>query len=137
MLNILKQQNGMNIVNPIYSSATFFILPAVTLPTLTWVYLVVSVFVCVGVMIFIRPEERQLTEVFGTEYRQYMARVDRLIPFKKARLGNHSAGRPGPGTARTRIAYRRPSGPASRTRQVLWDKKRVPFVGKRTVRCRG
>jgi protein-S-isoprenylcysteine O-methyltransferase Ste14 len=83
MLNILKQQNGMNIVNPIYSSATFFILPAVTLPTLTWVYLVVSVFVCVGVMIFIRPEERQLTEVFGTEYRQYMARVDRLIPLRK------------------------------------------------------
>ena len=47
--------------NPIYSSATFFILPAVALLTSTWVYLVVSVFVYVGVMIFIGTEEKQLT----------------------------------------------------------------------------
>jgi protein-S-isoprenylcysteine O-methyltransferase Ste14 len=69
--------------NPIYSSATFFILPAVTLMTLTWVYLVVSLFLYAGVMIFIRPEEKQLTEVFGTQYKEYMTRVDRLVPFKR------------------------------------------------------
>jgi protein-S-isoprenylcysteine O-methyltransferase Ste14 len=69
--------------NPIYSSATFFILPAVSLLTLTWVYLVVSVFLYSGVMIFIGKEEQQLTMAFGKEYKEYLAKVDRLVPFKK------------------------------------------------------
>jgi protein-S-isoprenylcysteine O-methyltransferase Ste14 len=69
--------------NPIYSSVTFFILPAVALLTLTWVYLVASVFLYVGVLIFIVKEEKQLTQAFGKDYINYMARVDRLIPFKK------------------------------------------------------
>jgi protein-S-isoprenylcysteine O-methyltransferase Ste14 len=69
--------------NPIYSSVTFFILPAVALLTLTWVYLVASVFLYVGVMIFIGKEEKQLTMAFGKQYEDYLARVDRLIPFKK------------------------------------------------------
>ena len=69
--------------NPIYASATFFILPAVALMTLTWVYIVASVFLYVGVMIFIGVEEKQLTKAFGKEYEDYMARVDRLLPFKK------------------------------------------------------
>jgi protein-S-isoprenylcysteine O-methyltransferase Ste14 len=69
--------------NPIYSSVTFFILPAVALLTLIWVYFVPSVFLYMGVMIFIGVEEKQLTEAFGKAYEDYMARVDRLIPFKK------------------------------------------------------
>lgn len=69
--------------NPIYSSVTFFILPTVALMTLTWVYFVASVFLYTGVMIFIRKEEKQLTKAFGKEYEDYMARVDRLVPFKK------------------------------------------------------
>jgi protein-S-isoprenylcysteine O-methyltransferase Ste14 len=69
--------------NPIYSSVTFFVLPAVALMTLTWVYLVPSVFLYVGVMIFIGTEERQLTKAFGKEYEDYMARVDRLVPLKR------------------------------------------------------
>lgn len=69
--------------NPIYSSATFFILPAIALLTLTWVYFVVSAFLYIGVLIFIGVEEKQLTEAFGKEYEDYMARVDRLIPWKK------------------------------------------------------
>ena len=69
--------------NPIYSSVTFFILPAVTLITLTWVYVVVSAFLFAGVMIFIGVEEQQLKQVFGKEYENYLARVDRLVPFKK------------------------------------------------------
>ena len=69
--------------NPIYSSATFFILPAVALMTLTWVYFVASVFLYAGVTIFIGTEEKQLTQAFGKEYEDYIARVDRLIPFKK------------------------------------------------------
>lgn len=69
--------------NPIYSSVTFFILPAIALMTLTWVYLVVSVFVYVGVMIFIGKEEEQLAKVFGKEYEDYKGKVDRLVPFKK------------------------------------------------------
>lgn len=69
--------------NPLYSSATFFILPAVALMTLTWVYFVPSVFLYAGVMIFIGKEEKQLTKAFGKEYEDYTARVDRLVPFKK------------------------------------------------------
>jgi protein-S-isoprenylcysteine O-methyltransferase Ste14 len=69
--------------NPIYSSVVLFILPAVALLTQTWVYLIPSIFLLTGVMIFIRKEERQLTDVFGDVYRNYTARVDRLIPFKK------------------------------------------------------
>ncbi|MDI7275168.1 MAG: isoprenylcysteine carboxylmethyltransferase family protein [Anaerolineae bacterium] len=69
--------------NPIYSSATFFILPAVALMTLTWVYLVPSVFLYVGVMIFIGEEEKRLTRAFGKAYEDYMARVDRLVPLRR------------------------------------------------------
>ncbi len=69
--------------NPIYSSVTFFILPAVALMTSTWIYVVASIFLYVGVMIFIGEEEQQLTKAFGKEYEDYLRRVDRLIPFKK------------------------------------------------------
>ena len=69
--------------NPIYSSATFFILPAIALMTLTWVYFVASVFLYAGVMIFIGKEEKQLTKAFGKEYEDYLVRVDRLVPLKK------------------------------------------------------
>ncbi len=69
--------------NPLYASATLFLLPAVTLLTMTWVYLVASAFLYAGVMIFIGVEEKQLTKVYGKQYVDYIARVDRLIPFKK------------------------------------------------------
>lgn len=72
--------------NPIYSSVTFFILPAVALLTLTWVHFVPAVFLYAGVMIFIGVEEKQLIRVFGKAYEDYLKRVDRLIPFKKPRL---------------------------------------------------
>jgi protein-S-isoprenylcysteine O-methyltransferase Ste14 len=69
--------------NPIYSSVTFFVLPAIALIMLTWVYLVPSVFLYVGVMLFIGKEEKDLLQVFGKDYEDYLARVDRMIPFKK------------------------------------------------------
>jgi protein-S-isoprenylcysteine O-methyltransferase Ste14 len=69
--------------NPIYSSVTFFILPAVALITLTWVYFVASAFLYAGVMIFIGKEEAQLKKAFGKPYEDYLANVDRLVPFKK------------------------------------------------------
>ena len=69
--------------NPIYSSVTFFVLPAVALITFTWVYFVPSVFLYAGVMLFIGKEEEQLIQAFGKEYEDYLARVDRLFPFKK------------------------------------------------------
>jgi protein-S-isoprenylcysteine O-methyltransferase Ste14 len=62
---------------------TFFVLPAVSLLTFTWVYLVPSVFLYAGVMLFIGVEEQQLTQAFGKEYEEYMARVDRLVPLKR------------------------------------------------------
>jgi protein-S-isoprenylcysteine O-methyltransferase Ste14 len=46
-----------------------------------------ALFLYAGVMIFIGTEEQQLTQAFGNEYEAYLARVDRLIPFRKpARL---------------------------------------------------
>jgi protein-S-isoprenylcysteine O-methyltransferase Ste14 len=69
--------------NPIYSSVTFFVLPAMTLITLTWVYLCVSPFLYAGVMIFIGKEERQLSAAFGKEYEVYSAKIDRMIPWKR------------------------------------------------------
>jgi protein-S-isoprenylcysteine O-methyltransferase Ste14 len=75
--------------NPIYSSATFFILPAVALLTRTWVYLAVSVFLYAGVMIFIGQEEKQLATVFGKAYEDYRARVDRMVPLRRPRGTGH------------------------------------------------
>ncbi len=69
--------------NPIYSSVTFFVLPAVSLITLTWVYVVASIFLYAGVMIFIGKEEKKLVNTFGKEYESYLARVDRMIPWLK------------------------------------------------------
>ncbi len=69
--------------NPLYSSATFFVLPAIALLTLTWVYFVPAAFLYAGVMIFIRREEKQLAKAFGQEYEDYKARTGRLIPFQK------------------------------------------------------
>jgi protein-S-isoprenylcysteine O-methyltransferase Ste14 len=60
MNNLFKNQNGMNVVG----QGGKIILYA-------------------GVMIFIGVEEKQLNQVFGKEYVDYTARVDRLIPFKK------------------------------------------------------
>ncbi len=69
--------------NPIYSSVTFFILPAVALLSLTWVYFIPAFFLYAGVTIFIGEEEKQMVRAFGIEYENYLKRVDRLIPFKK------------------------------------------------------
>lgn len=71
--------------NPIYASATFFIFPGIALATLSWVYFVPAIFLFAGAQIFIRKEEIQLTQAFGREYEEYLARVDRLIPFRKPR----------------------------------------------------
>lgn len=69
--------------NPIYSSMIFFILPAIAILTLSWGYLVASLALYVGVMIFIRTEEKELFNVFGDQYQAYMQNVDRLVPFIK------------------------------------------------------
>ena len=71
--------------NPIYSSVTFFVLPAVAILTLTWVYFIPSVFLYTGVMLFIGKEEKQLEQIYGSEYNDYRARVGRMIPFSKSR----------------------------------------------------
>jgi protein-S-isoprenylcysteine O-methyltransferase Ste14 len=67
--------------NPLYSSFIVGILPGIALLTWTWVYFPVSVALYVGVVIFITKEEEKLLQVFGQEYRDYQARVHRIIPF--------------------------------------------------------
>jgi len=73
--------------NPIYSSVTFFILPAVALLTWTWVYFIPAIFLYAGVLLFIGKEEQQLKAAFGQQYEDYLTRVDRLIPFYKPGKG--------------------------------------------------
>jgi protein-S-isoprenylcysteine O-methyltransferase Ste14 len=67
--------------NPIYSSFILFVLPAISLLTLTWVYAAVSLFMLLWVILFIGKEEKQLAAAFGKEYDDYKSRVDRVIPF--------------------------------------------------------
>ena len=69
--------------NPIYSSFIVFILPAVSILTLTWVYFGVAAILYAGVRLFIGKEEKQLLHVFGDEYARYLARVSRILPFVK------------------------------------------------------
>ena len=79
--------------NPIYSSVTFLVLPAVSLLTSTWVYLTVWLVLYVGVALFIGPEERQLRAAFGEVYEQYQARVHRMIPLAAA-ISRRNGARP-------------------------------------------
>ncbi len=74
--------------NPIYASVTLFILPGIAFITQTWVYFVPAAFLYAGVMLFIRKEERQLLQVFGEDYEHYMARVHRLIPYRRPDPGS-------------------------------------------------
>lgn len=69
--------------NPIYASMIWLVLPAVSCITQTWIYLAVSVFLYLGVMLFIRKEEKQLLAAFGKEYEDYLKLVHRLIPFAR------------------------------------------------------
>lgn len=69
--------------NPIYSSVTFYVLPAVALITQKWVYLIPALALFVGVNLFIGKEEAKLANVFGKEYEEYTKRVNRIVPFKK------------------------------------------------------
>ena len=69
--------------NPIYSSFILFILPGITILTLTWVYLLISLFLFIGVTLFIENEENQLLKVFGDEYSEYKSKVRRIFPFNK------------------------------------------------------
>ena len=67
--------------NPIYSSVMLLIFPAISVITWTWVYLIPSLFLFAGVMIFIRKEEKELTSTFGKAYEDYRAKVRRIFPF--------------------------------------------------------
>lgn len=67
--------------NPIYASFGILILPGISFVTGTWVYIVAGAVLCLGVLIFIRKEEQDLLRVFGDDYRSYVARVHRIVPF--------------------------------------------------------
>lgn len=69
--------------NPIYASFIVFILPAISILTLAWVYFAVAVVLYLGVRLFIGKEEKQLLQVFGDEYARYLSRVSRIAPFIK------------------------------------------------------
>jgi protein-S-isoprenylcysteine O-methyltransferase Ste14 len=69
--------------NPIYSSVILFVLPAISLTTLTWVYFVVAIMLYMSVMIFITKEEVKLKQTFGKEYEDYRSRVSRIFPYVK------------------------------------------------------
>ena len=69
--------------NSIYSSSILLILPAISILTLSWVYISVSIFLYIGVMLFRGKEEKQPLQVFGEDYANYLKNVSRIIPFIK------------------------------------------------------
>jgi protein-S-isoprenylcysteine O-methyltransferase Ste14 len=69
--------------NPIYSSIALFVLPGISLVLGTWVYALVSVFLILAVVLFIRKEEQNLLKVFGEEYKTYLKLVSRILPLVK------------------------------------------------------
>lgn len=66
--------------NPMYASFILFIVPAISLFFLTWVYLLISVGMCIGVQVLLPKEEKLLADVFGEEYATYRAKVGRVLP---------------------------------------------------------
>lgn len=72
--------------NPIYSSFAFFILPAISFATATWVYCAAAVFLCINIAILIKKEEADLLRIFGNEYIDYAQRVSRIVPLPKIKF---------------------------------------------------
>ncbi len=69
--------------NPIYASVIWFVLPAVSFITQTWIYLAVAIALYINVITFIGKEEEQLLKAFGRDYELYFLTVPRLIPFAR------------------------------------------------------
>lgn len=62
-------------LHPLYNSFTFFILPAYTLYTNSWIYFLSSVVLFIGTITLGRKEEACLLETFGSEYTDYRKKV--------------------------------------------------------------
>lgn len=66
--------------NPIYAVWLFFLLPAFSLLSTSWIFFGVPFAFYLVFDRFIREEEDYLTEEFGQEYLDYKARTGRLLP---------------------------------------------------------
>jgi len=66
--------------NPIYAVWLFFLLPAFSLLSSSWIFFGVPIVFYLVFDHFICEEEDYLTEQFGQEYLDYRARAGRLLP---------------------------------------------------------
>jgi hypothetical protein len=80
--NFLLNNKGMNIFVQ-GGKIILYMLPGAAFPSCTWGYLVAALSMGIGLQIFIHAEEEILRHLFGQDYADYMARVDRLVPFMK------------------------------------------------------
>lgn len=69
--------------NPMYTSFIFLTIPGLALTLNNWLVLTSSLVVYVVVQKFVPEEEAILVKKFGDEYKQYQAKVSRIIPFLK------------------------------------------------------
>lgn len=65
--------------NPMYMAWTLIYLAIALLANTLWLIALLPVPLLIMHFIYIRPEERQLEEKFGEEYRRYRARVRRYL----------------------------------------------------------
>jgi protein-S-isoprenylcysteine O-methyltransferase Ste14 len=69
--------------NPMYTSFIFLTIPGLALTLNNWLVLTSSLVVYLVVLKFVPEEEAVLEKKFGDEYKQYQAKVSRIIPFLK------------------------------------------------------
>jgi protein-S-isoprenylcysteine O-methyltransferase Ste14 len=69
--------------NPMYTSFIFLTIPGLALTLNNWLVLTASLVVYILVQKFVPEEEAMLVRKFGDEYKQYQAKVSRIIPFFK------------------------------------------------------
>jgi protein-S-isoprenylcysteine O-methyltransferase Ste14 len=69
--------------NPIYASFIVFFVPALAFFTRSWFILSFSIVLYGIFKVLIKKENNYLEKAFGDEYKQYVAKVNEIIPFPR------------------------------------------------------
>lgn len=69
--------------NPIYSSYSLLILPGISLVCNNWGFLVSAIVMYILTAVLVKEEEKQLQELFESEFTAYCEKTNRIIFFPK------------------------------------------------------